>query len=386
MISNCADGTERIDKKMSETKVRRRKKDEFDPAAELMGALHDLCREKNVEPDFIFDALEAALITAYKRNFNSAQNVRVMMDRENGTVKVVAEKEVVETVEDAQTQISLEEAHAISGQYQPGDIVDIEVTPRNFGRVAAMNAKQVVTQKIREAEREQLYSSSAKVLNDIVSGRVRRIEEDRIFVELQVEKSEGIETTEALLPIAEIPKSEQPLKEHFAPNQRLVCYVSEIKNGNRGVQMIISRTHPNLVRRLFMQYVPEINDGLVEIKAIAREAGSRTKIAVYSADENIDPQGSCIGKNGLRVNQISDELRGEKIDIVRWSEDPAALITASLSPSSVLDVKINTEEKTAQVVVPESQLSLAIGAKGQNVRLAARLTGWKIDITDPEKA
>jgi len=193
-----------------------------------------------------------------------------------------------------------------------------------------------------------------------------------------------METVEALLPTDEIPKSELPPKQHYAPNMRLVCYVSEVKGGNRGTQVVVSRTHPNLVRRLFMREVPEINDGIVEIKSIAREAGSRTKIAVYSPDPDVDAQGSCIGKNGIRVNQISDELRGEKIDIVKWSDNPVELITASLSPSSVLSVEINEEEKMAVVTVPEYQQSLAIGSKGQNVRLAAKLTGWKIDIKKPE--
>ena len=374
---------------MAETKRKRGKKAEFDEAAELLGALNDLCKEKNISSDFILNALETALVTAYKRNFASAQNVKVNIDKVTGQFKVYAEKEVVENVEEGSEQlyISLEDAQKISGQYNIGDIVDIEVTPRNFGRVAAMNAKQVITQKLREAEREQVYSSSTKILNDIVTGRIRRIDDDnRVFVEVEIEKEDGMETVEALLPANEIPKSELPPKQHYAPNMCLVCYVSEVKAGNRGTQVVVSRTHPNLVRRLFMREVPEIADGLVEIKSIAREAGSRTKIAVYSADENVDAQGSCIGKNGMRVNQISDELRGEKIDIVKWSEDPVEFITASLSPSSVIDVQINEDEKMAVVTVPEYQQSLAIGSKGQNVRLAAKLTGWKIDIKKPDGA
>ena len=373
---------------MSETKTRRRtKKVEFDEAKELLEALNDLCREKNIDTDFILNALETALVTAYKRNFNSAQNVKVSIDKTTGQFKVMAEKEVVEVVEQDQEYlfISLEDARKISGNYEIGDIVEIEVTPRNFGRVAAMNAKQVITQKIREAEREQVYTNSTKILNDIVTGRIRRIdEENRVFVEVEIVKDEGTEVVEALLPYDEIPKSEQPPKQHYAPNMRLVCYVSEVRGGNKGTQVVVSRTHPNLVRRLFMREVPEINDGLVEIKSIAREAGSRTKIAVISADADVDAQGACIGRNGIRVNQISDELRGEKIDIVKWSEDPVELITASLSPSTVLDVEINKQEKMAVVTVPEHQQSLAIGGKGQNVRLAAKLTGWKIDIKKPE--
>ena len=371
---------------MSETKRRKTKKVEFDEAAELLSALNDLCKEKNINPDFILNALETALVTAYKRNFNSAQNVKVSIDRVTGQFKVMAEKEVVEAVEVGQEQlyISLEDAKAISGNYELGDIVDIEVTPRNFGRVAAMNAKQVITQKIREAEREQVYTNSTKILNDIVSGRIRRIDEDnRVFVEVEIEKEEGTEVVEALLPVDEFPKSELPPKQHYAPNMRIVCYVSEVRGGNKGTQVVVSRTHPNLVKRLFMREVPEIESGLVEIKSISREAGSRTKIAVYSTDPDVDAQGACIGKNGIRVNEISDELRGEKIDIVKWSEDPVEFITASLSPSSVLSVDINEREKIAVVTVPEYQQSLAIGSKGQNVRLAARLTGWKIDIQKP---
>lgn len=367
--------------------TRRKKKNEFDEAKELLDALNDLCKEKNITPDFIINALETALVTAYKRNFSSAQNVKVSIDRTTGQFKVYAEKEVVESVAEGEEQlfISFEDAKKMSGQYEIGDIVDIEVTPRDFGRVAAMNAKQVITQKLREAEREQAYTNSTKILNDIVTGRIRRIdEENRVFVEVEIKKDEGTEVVEALLPVDEIPKSEMPPKQHYAPNMRLVCYVSEVKSGNRGTQVVVSRTHPNLVKRLFMREVPEIEQGLVEIKSIAREAGSRTKIAVYSSDENVDAQGSCIGKNGIRVNQISDELRGEKIDIIKWSEDPVELITASLSPSGVLSVEINEEEKMAVVTVPEYQQSLAIGSKGQNVRLAAKLTGWKIDIKKPE--
>ncbi|MDY3929195.1 MAG: transcription termination factor NusA [Clostridia bacterium] len=372
---------------MSETRSRKKKKGDFDEAAELLSALNDLCTEKNINPDFLLNALETALITAYKRNFNSAQNVKVSIDKTTGQYKVFAQKEVVETVNPGTEQlyISLEDAQKLSGEYQLGDTVDIEVTPRNFGRVAAMNAKQVVTQKIREAEREQVYTNSTKILNDIIPGRIRRIDDDnRVFVEVEIEKEDGTETVEALLPFDEIPKSEQPPKQHYAPNMRIMVYVSEVRGGNKGTQVVVSRTHPNLVKKLFIREVPEILSGLVEIKSIAREAGSRTKIAVYSNDPDVDPQGACIGKNGMRVNQISDELRGEKIDIVKWSDKPIEYITASLSPATVLNVDINEDEKMAVVTVPENQQSLAIGAKGQNVRLAAKLTGWKIDIIKPD--
>ncbi len=368
---------------MSETK-KRTKKSEKSKANELLKALEELCAEKNINRDFMLDALEAALMAAYKRNFQSAQNVKVDLNRETGMIKVYAEKVVVEAVEDknSQQEISLEDARAISGDYQLGDIVNIEVTPADFGRVAALTAKQVVTQKIREAERENVYESSSKILNNIVPGRIKHINDDgNVFVDITINGDNGVEVVEALMPIKEIPKSEQPPKEHYGPNQRVTCFVSEVKAGTKGTQVIVSRTHPGLVRCMFVRDVPEIQDGLVEIKSVAREAGSRTKIAVYSPDPDIDPQGACIGRNGIRVQQIGDELRDEKIDIVKWSENPAEFIAASLSPSKVIDVTVDEEAKTASVTVPEYQLSLAIGKAGQNVRLAARLTGWKIDIT-----
>ena len=368
---------------MSETK-RRKGKQEEDKAGQLLQAVEDICKEKNIGRDFILDALEAALMAAYKRNFASAQNVKVNLNRVTGDIAVYAEKTVVEEVDDDnfQQEISLEDAHKISGIYNVGDIVDIEVTPKNFGRVAALTAKQVVTQKIREAERENIYESSSKILNSIAPGRVKHIDDDgRVLVDITVNGDNGIEVVEALMPLKEIPKTEQPPKEHYGPQQRITCYVSEVKASEKGTQVVVSRTHPGFVRCMFVRDVPEISEGIVEIKSIAREAGSRTKIAVDSPDGSIDPQGACIGKNGIRIQQICDELKGEKIDVVRWSEDPAEYIAAALSPSKVISVDIDEETKTAAVKVPEYQLSLAIGKSGQNVRLAARLTGWKIDIT-----
>lgn len=246
--------------------------------------------------------------------------------------------------------------------------MNIEVTPKNFGRVAAMTAKQVVTQRINEAERGIIYSEFTEKANDIVSGRISRIERGNVFVD--------IGKLEAMLPA-----NEQPSNESYEVGQMINCYVSDVRNGTKGTQIMLSRTHPGLVKRLFTREVPEIADGLVEIKSVSREAGSRTKIAVWAADSNIDPQGACIGPKGARVQAIGDELKDEKIDIVKWSENPAEFIAASLSPSKVLSVEINEEEKSAKVTVPEYQLSLAIGKSGQNVRLAARLTGWKIDIS-----
>lgn len=368
---------------MSETK-KKTKKAEADRANELITALEDLCAEKKIDRNFMLDALEAALMAAYKRNFGAAQNVKVDLNRVTGEVRVYAEKTVVELLDDInyQQEISLEDARKISGEYQIGDIVHIEVTPRDFGRVAALTAKQVVTQKIREAERENVYESSSKILNNIVPGRIKHINDDgTVFVDITISGENGMEVVEAIMPLKEIPKSEQPPKEHFGPQQRVTCYVGDVKSGTKGTQVVVSRTHPGLVKCMFIRDVPEIQDGTVEVRSVAREAGSRTKIAVYSPDPNVDPQGACIGRNGIRVQQISDELREEKIDVVRWSEDPAEYIAASLSPSKVISVEIDEAEHSASVKVPEYQLSLAIGKAGQNVRLAARLTGWKIDIT-----
>lgn len=334
----------------------------------LFEVLTEIGEEKGISPDVLIDALEAALVAAYKKNFNSAQNVEVQIDREKGSVKVFAQKEVVDLVYDDQEEISLDDARAINGNYNIGDIVNIEVTPKNFGRISAMTAKQVVTQRIREAERGIIYSEYTEKTNDIVTGTVERIERGNVFID--------IGKIEAMLP-----EKEQPLGETYEIGQMIKCYVSEVRSGTRGTQIVVSRTHPGLVKKLFETEVPEIAEGIVEIKNIAREGGSRTKIAVYSNDPNVDAQGACIGPKGLRVQNIGDELRNEKIDIVKWSEDPAEFIAASLSPAKVISTEINEEEKSAHVTVPEYQLSLAIGKSGQNVRLAARLTGWKIDIS-----
>lgn len=338
---------------------------------ELIKALNDVCLEKGIEPDIIFEALEVALVAAYKRNFASAQNVRVSLDKKTGNFGVYAQKTVVESIEEdmGQYQISLDDAKKISGDYEIGDIVDIEVTPRNFGRIAAMTAKQIVTQRIREAERGIIYSEYTEKLNEIVSGSIQRIEKGNVFVD--------IGKLEAILPLNEQPATERDL---YKIHQTIQCYVSEVKNGTKGTQIVLSRTHPGLVKKLFIREVPEISDGIVEIKSVAREAGSRTKIAVFSEDKNVDPQGACIGQNGSRVQLIGEVLGDEKIDIVKWSENPIEFITESLSPAKVLSTEINEEEKSAKVVVPDHQLSLAIGKSGQNVRLAVRLTGWKIDI------
>lgn len=336
----------------------------------LLNALTDLCTEKGIKQEVIFDALEAALISAYKKHFNSAQNVSVDINRTTGKIHVYTQKTVVtaeEFVSD-QEQIILEEAKKIKKSYDLGDIVNIEVTPANFGRVAAMTAKNVITQRLREAERGITYNEFAEKENDIVSGRISRIERANVFVDIG--KLEGL-----------MPVNEQPTNEYYSVGQIMKFYISDVKNASKGTQITLSRTHPGLVRKLFTLEVPEIADGTVEIKSVSREAGSRSKIAVYASNPDVDPQGSCIGPRGARVQAVTDELNGEKIDIVKWSEDPVELITASLSPAEVLSVEINEEEKSAKVEVPENQLSLAIGKSGQNVRLAAKLTGWKIDIS-----
>jgi N utilization substance protein A len=337
----------------------------------LFEVLKEIGEEKGISPDVLIDALEAALVAAYKKNFNSSQNVEVQIDREKGTIKVFAKKEVVDLVFEEAEEIDIEDARKINGNYQIGDIVNIEVTPKDFGRISAMTAKQVVTQRIREAERGIIYSEYTEKTNDIVTGTIERIERGNVFID--------IGKIEAMLP-----EKEQPIGETYEVGQMIKCYVSEVRSGTRGTQIIVSRTHPGLVRKLFETEVPEIAEGIVEIKNIAREGGSRTKIAVYSNDPDVDAQGACIGPKGLRVQNIGDELKNEKIDIVKWSEDPAEFIAASLSPAKVTSTEINEEEKSARVTVPEYQLSLAIGKSGQNVRLAARLTGWKIDISAEE--
>ena len=342
---------------------------------ELITAIKDLCLEKGINEDVILDALEAALVAAYKKNYykgkNDDPNVLVSIDRETGDIKVYAQKTVVELAEDTREQISLEDARKISGQYNIDDIVNVEVTPADFGRMSAMTAKQVVMQRIREAERGILSSEHEDKSLGLVTGIIMLREDDKVYVSVEQYKD-----TEAILP-----KREQPEGEEYVQGDVMRFYVSDVKAGYRNTQLILSRTHPGLVKKLFEMEVPEIQEGIVEIKGIAREGGSRTKIAVFSNDPDIDAQGSCIGAKGMRVQNINDELRNEKIDIIKWSENPQEFITEALSPATVLSCEVDTEDKSAKVKVPEHQLSLAIGKSGQNVRLAAKLTGWKIDIS-----
>lgn len=336
-------------------------------SAELMLALNQLEKERGIDKEILVEAIEAALISAYKRNFGSSQNVKVNIDRASGDIKVFALKKVTEAPTDATQEISLEEAQQLDKKMELDDICEIEVTPRKFGRIAAQTAKQVVVQRIREAERGIIFDEYYNKESDIVTGIIQRSERKNVIVDLG--------KTEATLAPAE-----QAPGEEYRFNDRLKAYVLEVKKTSKGPQVLLSRTHPGLVKRLFELEVPEIYDGTVEIKNISREPGSRTKIAVYSREENVDPVGACVGQRGTRVQNIVDELRGEKIDIIKWSSNPAEFISASLSPAKVLRVDVNESDKSAKVIVPDFQLSLAIGKEGQNARLAAKLTGWKIDI------
>ncbi|MBE7051710.1 MAG: transcription termination/antitermination protein NusA [Ruminococcaceae bacterium] len=335
---------------------------------EFLTALNEIEKEKNISKDILLDAIDAALVSAYKRNYNTNQNnVVVNIDRDTGSVKVFICKEVVETVEDTLCQISLDDAKAISGTYEIGDVVNIEDTPAAFGRIAAQTAKQVVLQRIKEAERNLIYDEFSEKEHKVVIGTIQRIEKRNIYLD--------IGKTEAYLA-----PGEQVPGENYDFHRRLKVYVTEVKKTTKGPVVNVSRTRPALVAKLFAEEIPEIADGIVEVKSVSREAGSRTKIAVWSNDKNVDAIGACIGAKGTRVQNIVDELGGEKIDIVRYSEDPGEFIRASLNPAEVVSLEVNPEEKEAHVVVPHTQLSLAIGKEGQNARLAARLTGYKIDI------
>lgn len=340
---------------------------------EFIEALEELEREKGIAMDILLEALEAALISAYKRNFGSLQNVRVSIDRTSGEIKVYARKTIVEEVEDDRSEASLEVARQKDPRYELGDILEVEVTPRDFGRIAAQTAKQVVVQRIREAERGIIYEEFSNREGDIVTGIVQRQDQKNIYIDLG--------KTEAILgPTEQIPGEE------YRHGDRLKTYIVEVKKTTKGPQILVSRTHPGLLKRLFELEVPEIYDGVVELRSVAREAGARSKIAVYSKDENVDPVGACVGPKGMRVQTIVNELKGEKIDIVKWNPEPAKFVANALSPAKVVDVRILEDDKIARVVVPDYQLSLAIGKEGQNARLSAKLTGWKIDIKSESQA
>ena len=340
---------------------------------EFLDALNLVAKEKGIDKEVVFEAIEASLVSACKKNFGTSQNIKVVIDRESGNVACYAQKTVASPVEEPQLEISLEMARVLNPNYVVGDVVDLEVTPKDFGRISAQTAKQVVVQKFREAEREILFNQYITKEREVVTAIVQRKERRNVIV--QMGKIDAI-----------LSANEQIPGEQYNFMDRIKVYVLEVKQTTKGPQIFVSRTHPELVKRLFEQEVPEVHDGTVEIKSIAREAGSRTKIAVWSNDPDVDPVGACVGMNGARVNAIVNELRGEKIDIINWSDNPAILIENALSPAKVISVMADPDEKVASVIVPDYQLSLAIGKEGQNARLAARLTGYKIDIKSETQA
>lgn len=360
--------------------------------AEFLGALEDLERERGIDKEVLLEAIEAALISAYRRHFGQAQNVRVHVDRTTGEPHVFAVKDVVETVTDNRLEVSLAEARADDTTRNVGDVVEFNITPKAFSRIAAQTAKQVVMQRIREAERGLIYQEFSSREGDIVTGIVQRVEashdpsqrdladllrgpdrHQRIFVDLG--RAEGV-----LRPTDQVPT------EHLRSGERVKAYVIEVKKTTKGPEIYVSRSHPGLLKRLFELEVPEIHDGIVEIKGIAREAGYRSKVSVWSEDPNVDPVGACVGPKGTRVQAIVTEIQGEKLDIIRWDPDPVLLVANALSPAKVVSATVDPETRMARVIVPDYQLSLAIGKDGQNARLAAKLTGWKIDIRSESQA
>ena len=340
---------------------------------ELLEALTILEEEKDISRDTLMDAIENSLINACKNHFGKADNIKVIMDKETCDYTLIQEKTVVEEVEDKVEQISLADAKMIDPSYEIGDIVQIPVESKSFGRIATQNAKNVILQKIREEERKVLFDEYYSKEKDIVTGIVQRYVGKNVSINLG--KVDAILT-----------ENEQVKGEVFQPTERIKVYILEVKSTSKGPRVLVSRTHPELVKRLFESEVAEVKDGTVEIKAIAREAGSRTKIAVWSNDPDVDPVGACVGMNGARVGAVVNELRGEKIDIINWSDNPAILIENALSPAKVISVMADPDERTASLIVPDYQLSLAIGKEGQNARLAARLTGYKIDIKNETQA
>ena len=340
---------------------------------ELLEALNILEEEKDISKETLLDAIENSLLNACKNHFGKADNIKLIMDRTTCDYQLFAEKTVVEDVEDKLEQISLEDSKEIDSQYELGDIVQIPIESKSFGRIATQNAKNLILQKIREEERKVVYDQYFEKEKDIVTGIVQRYVGKNISINLG--KADAMLT-----------ENEQVKGEVFKPTERIKLYVVEVKNTTKGPKILVSRTHPELVKRLFESEVIEVKEGIVEIKSIAREAGSRTKIAVWSNDPDVDPVGACVGMNGARVNAIVNELRGEKIDIINWSDNPAILIENALSPAKVISVMADPDEKAASVIVPDYQLSLAIGKEGQNARLAARLTGYKIDIKSETQA
>jgi len=335
---------------------------------DLFAAIDSLEKEKGISKEILFEALEVALVSAYKRNFQSSPAVRVVIDRETGDIKVFSQLKVVEDVEAGDQEVSLYEAKVYEPRCQLGDVVEMEVTPKEFGRIAAQTAKQVVIQRIREAERELIYEDFTDRTEEVITGLVRRFEQRNVIIDLG--------RTEAVLPV-----EEQLPQERYRQGERVKTFISEVKKTTKGPQIVVSRTHTGFLKRLFEMEVPEIYEGIVEIKAAAREAGHRSKLAVYSSNPDIDPVGACVGTKGSRVQAISNELKGEKIDIIKWSEEAEEYIANALSPAKVSSVTLESDNRAAIVVVPDNQLSLAIGKEGQNARLAAKISGWKVDIS-----
>ncbi|MFW5998168.1 MAG: transcription termination factor NusA [Bacillota bacterium] len=337
---------------------------------DFIHALDDIEKDKGISKEVLVDAIETALLSAYKKDFGSKENVRVEVFEDTGAVKVFQQKKVVENEEEVENdrfEVSLDEARKKESNCSPGDIIEFEVTPSHFGRIAAQTAKQVVMQRVREAERDVIYEEYKQKEDELITGTIQRFHNSNVLIDLG--------KTEALLPV-----SEQIPNEEYSVGQRIKVYIIEVSSTTKGPKIVASRTHPGLLKRLFELEVPEIFDGIVEIEAVAREAGNRSKMAVSSRNENVDPVGACVGPKGMRVQAVVDQLNGEKIDIIEWQENPEKLISNAVNPAEVIEVKIEEEEKKATVVVPDFQLSLAIGKEGQNARLAAKLTGWKIDI------
>ena len=334
---------------------------------EMLGALDALEREKGISKSIVIEALEAAMVSAYKRHYGQAQNVEVEFDEKKGDVHIFSVKEVTEEVMDSQLEVSLDEALKINGAYEIGDMIRFEVTPKDFGRIAAQTAKQVILQRVREAERSIIYNEFSAYENEIMQGIVERQDSRYIYVNLG--KIEAV-----------LSKQDQIPNEVYQPHDRIKVYISKVENTSKGPQVYVSRSHPDLLKRLFEQEIPEVYDGEVEIISIAREAGDRAKVAVTAANKDIDPVGTCVGPKGQRVQAIVNELKGENMDIVEWDEDPAIFISNALNPAQVVDVIFDPTQRACTVVVPDFQLSLAIGKRGQNARLAAKLTGYKIDI------
>jgi len=335
---------------------------------ELIMAMEELEKERGISKEYLLESLEVALASAYKKNFDSAENVKIEMNSETGAIKVYAQKEVVETVEDNNLQISLVEAKTIEKKAEIGDIINIETKPKDFGRIAAGAAKQHIIQKVREAERNMIFNEYNDRKGEVVTGIIQKADKGTVIVDLG--KLEGI-----------MPLKEQIPTETYRVNDKIKAYVLSVKKGVKGIpQVLITRSHPDVIKKLFELEIPEIYEGLIEVKSVSRDPGSRSKVAVYSKNPDIDPVGSCVGSKGIRIQNIINEMNGEKIDVIEWNEDPATFICAALLPAHVMAIDIKEEERFAQVIVPDEELSLAIGKGGQNARLAVKLTNWKIDI------